>query len=86
MTYPELGAGSGGGGSIIGTYTATSGEYIPIRILFSQGDGPFGFNVQVTAPDGTVVLSASSSTSDYLVQYSCDGTTAPTYAPYGSET
>ncbi|KAI0149121.1 GLEYA domain-containing protein [Pestalotiopsis sp. NC0098] len=86
VTYPELGAGSGGGGSIIGTYTATAGEYIPIRILFSQGDGPFGFNVQVTAPDGTVVLSASSSTSDYLVQYSCDGTTAPAYAPYGSET
>ncbi|KAH6653178.1 GLEYA domain-containing protein [Truncatella angustata] len=85
VTYPEIGAGSGNGGSIVGTYATTAGTYIPLRILFSQGDGPFGFNVKVTAPDGTVVLSASSSTSDYLVTHSCDGTSAPAYASYGAE-
>ncbi|KAF3025091.1 hypothetical protein G7054_g13166 [Neopestalotiopsis clavispora] len=67
------------------TYTATAGEYIPLRIIFSQGDGPFAFDIEVTAPDGTVILSADSTTSNYLVQYSCDGTTAPAYAAYGSE-
>jgi hypothetical protein len=82
VTYPELGSGTGG---IVGTYAATAGQYIPLRILFSQGDGPFAFGVQITAPDGTVVLSASSSSSDYLVQNSCDGTTAPAYAAFGSE-
>lgn len=85
VTYPEIGSGSGNGGSIVATYAATAGDYIPLRILFSQGDGAFGFNVGISAPDGTVVLSASSSTSDYLIRNSCDGTSAPAYAPYGSE-
>ncbi|KAI0133894.1 GLEYA domain-containing protein [Xylariales sp. AK1849] len=86
VTYPEVGDGTGAGGTITGTYSAIAGQYIPLRILFSQGDGPFGFGVQVTAPDGTVVLDASSGSSDLLVQQSCDGTTAPAYAAYGSET
>lgn len=85
VTYPELGAGAGSGGSISASYVAVAGEYIPLRILFSQGDGPFGFNIAVTAPDGSVVLSAGSTTSEFLVQYSCDGTTAPPYAPFGQE-
>ncbi|KAH8807920.1 GLEYA domain-containing protein [Xylogone sp. PMI_703] len=85
ITYPELGAGGGGGGSVSASYTAVAGEYIPLRILFAQGDGPFGFNIEITAPDGSIILSASSSTSEYLVQFSCDGTTAPPYAPFGAE-
>ncbi|KUI66791.1 hypothetical protein VM1G_02265 [Cytospora mali] len=85
VTYPELGAGTGGGGTITGTYVATAGEYIPLRIVFSQGDGPFGFGIDITAPDGTVVLSADTTTSDFLVTESCDGVSAPAYAPYGAE-
>jgi hypothetical protein len=85
VTYPELGAGGGGGGTITGSYAATKGQYVPLRVLFSQGDGPYGFGIQITAPDGTVVLDANSATSDFLVQYSCDGTSAPAYPPFRQE-
>lgn len=85
VTYTELGAGTGGGGKITGSYAASKGQYIPLRVLFAQGDGPYGFNIQVTAPDGTVVLDANSATSEFLVQYSCDGTSAPAYPAFGQE-
>lgn len=68
-----------------GTYAATAGEYIPLRIVFSQGTGPFEFAIDVTAPDGTGVLSAGTMTSDFLAQQSCDDVSAPVYAPYGAE-
>ncbi|KAK6065351.1 hypothetical protein SCUP515_11254 [Seiridium cupressi] len=45
-------------------------------ITRTQGDGPFGFGVQITAPGGTTVLSTSISSSEYLVHKSCDGTAA----------
>lgn len=83
VTYPQLNAV---GGTITGTYVATAGEYIPLRIIFSQGDGPFGFGVKITAPDGTVVLSSDTTTSNFLVTESCDKTSAPAYVAYGSET
>lgn len=86
MTYPEVGVGGGGGVPLTATYLATYGEYIPLRILFAQGDGPFGFNVVVTAPDGTVILDEYSSESEYLVQYACQEGLAPAYAPFGQET
>jgi hypothetical protein len=66
-------------------YAANAGDYIPLRIMFSQGSGPFEFDVKVTAPDGTVILSDSSAASEYLVWKSYDGT-APPYPAFGSET
>lgn len=50
----------------------------------SQEDGTFGYSI--AAPDGTVILDANTGPSIDLVQYSCDGTTAPPYEPFGSET
>jgi hypothetical protein len=73
------------GGTLSRTYAAVAGEYIPMRIVFAQGGGPFGFNIAVTAPDGSVVLSAGSATNKFLVQNSCDGTSAPPFAPLGQE-
>lgn len=84
VTYTKL--GNLPGGTISGTYAAIAGEYIPMRIVFAQGGGPFGFVATVTAPDGTVILDGGSSTNRFLVQYSCDGAmAAPPYAPFGQE-
>lgn len=68
------------------SFDATAGEYVPIRVMFAQGYGVISFSLEITAPDGTVVLGADSTTSDYLVQQSCDGTSAPAYPAFGSET
>ena len=81
-TYVDLGGTNGA----VATLPVTAGQYVPYRMVFGQGGGPFGFNVQVTAPDGTVVLSASSSSNQYSVQYSCDGTLGPQHVPFGQET
>lgn len=63
----------------------THGQYYPLRIMFAQTYGEAVFQFTVTAPDGTEFLSSDSAGSDYLVQYSCDGTTAPQFPPFGSE-
>lgn len=68
------------------TISLNEGQYYALRIVFAQAQGPATFTVEVTAPDGSVFLSDSSTASPYLVQYSCDGTTAPQYAPFGQET
>jgi len=83
VTFQELG---GGGGAGTATYTASAGQYIPLRIVFAQGTGPFNYALQVTAPDGTVVLNGNSATNKFLVQHSCDGTSAPAYPHFGHET
>lgn len=63
------------------------GQYYPVRIIFAQAQGGAVFEITVTAPDGEVFLSSSTTGSPYLVQYSCDLVTAPPYAePFGSET
>ncbi|KAH8880831.1 hypothetical protein GQ53DRAFT_833005 [Thozetella sp. PMI_491] len=79
-TYTSIGAG------VRTIYSATIGEYIPIRTLFANGGGPFGFGITITAPDGTVILDKSSSTSSYLVQYPCDRNLGLPYGAFGSET
>jgi hypothetical protein len=62
------------------------GEHYALRIMFGQAQGGAVFAASITAPDGTVILDSNSSASPYLVQYSCDRTSAPTYAAFGSET
>lgn len=76
--------GQGGTGSY--SIDLTEGQYYALRIVFAQAQGPASFSLQVTAPDGSVFLSDSSTASPYLVQYSCDGTTAPKYPAFGQET
>lgn len=62
--------------SVIAT---TVGQYIPFRIQYGQVDAGLAFDIQLAGPDGTVLLSSTSDSSDYLVQFSCDGTTAPVF-------
>ncbi|KAK5996043.1 hypothetical protein PT974_04469 [Cladobotryum mycophilum] len=71
-----------------GTFTInlSEGQYYPVRVIFAQGGGPAVFQLSVAAPDGTTFLSASTAGSPYLVQYSCDGTTAPVYPAWTAET
>ncbi|KAK6002734.1 hypothetical protein QM012_001484 [Aureobasidium pullulans] len=62
-----------------------TGQYLPFRIVFGQQGGPVVFAFSITAPDGTVILDASTTNSDFIVQYSCDGTTAPAFPAWGQE-
>lgn len=65
------------------SYTLEAGDYLPFRIVFGQQGGPVKFAFSITAPDGTVILDSNTSESDFVVQYSCDGTSAPAFAPFG---
>lgn len=66
--------------------TFEAGKYYPIRMLYANGQGPGSFSFKLTAPDGTVVIGDSTTAdSPFLVQYSCDRTTAPPFPPFGSE-
>jgi hypothetical protein len=67
------------------TYTLKTGDYLPFRLVFGQQGGPVIFSFSVTAPDGTVILDADTQNSDFIVQYSCDGTTAPAFPAWGQE-
>lgn len=69
------------------TATLTKGKYYPMRIFFANGGGPGYFKFRLTAPDGTVILGDGAvATTPFLVQFSCDGTTAPKFPAWGSET
>ncbi|KAI5248216.1 hypothetical protein E4T43_01436 [Aureobasidium subglaciale] len=72
--------------SASGTYTLEAGQYLPFRLVFGQQGGPVVFSFSVTAPDGTVILDANTHDSKFIVQYSCDGTTAPAFPAWGRET
>jgi hypothetical protein len=67
------------------TYTLVTGQYLPFRLIFGQQGGPVVFSFSITAPDGTVILDADTQDSDFIVQYSCDGTTAPAFPDWGQE-
>ncbi|KAH8678509.1 GLEYA domain-containing protein [Xylariales sp. PMI_506] len=76
---------NGGPGRGSASIDLVEGEYLPIRIMFVQAQGSAVFQVAIASPDGTVFLSSTTEDSPYLIQYSCDGVTAPTYAPWGQE-
>lgn len=67
------------------TYTLKTGQYLPFRLVFGQQGGPVVFSFSITAPDGTVILDAGTQDSKFIVQYSCDGTTAPAFPAWGQE-
>lgn len=67
------------------TVTLTAGKYYPIRLVWGNvGGGPGSLYFQITQ-GAKVAADWSSTVSPYFVQYSCDGTTAPAYAPFGQE-
>ncbi|KAJ5921025.1 hypothetical protein N7466_009351 [Penicillium verhagenii] len=70
------------------TFTAPllSGQYYPFRIVYANAQTNSLENITITAPDGTVILGSSTTGSPYIVQYSCDGTSAPPFPAFGQET
>jgi hypothetical protein len=66
------------------TYYMEAETYVPFRIVLGQQDGGTSLGLTITAPDGTVILETGKE-SDYVVQYSCDGT-APPFPDWGYET
>ncbi|THY90877.1 hypothetical protein D6C93_06437 [Aureobasidium pullulans] len=66
------------------TYWMEAETYVPFRVVLGQQDGSTSLGLTITAPDGTVILQTGKE-SDYVVQYSCDGT-APPFPDWGYET
>jgi hypothetical protein len=55
------------------------GEYYAMRFLWGNGSGPGVFAFSITAPDGSVLLDRDTVASPFIVQYSCDVTSAPPF-------
>lgn len=64
------------------TLYMSEGTYYPLRVLWAQASGPGTFAMSITAPDGTTIFDSSSPANPYIVQRSCDGTSAPAYPTY----
>ena len=77
--------GTGFQSTATATYTLKAGEYLPYRIFFGQMGGPVKFSFSIKAPDGTVILDSNTAESEFIVQYSCDGVTAPAFPAFGQE-
>jgi GLEYA domain len=71
------------------SYTApfSAADYIPIRILGANSNGPGTFSISITAPDGTEIVGSDMASSPYLLQYSCDGSgvICPAYPAWNNE-
>jgi hypothetical protein len=74
---------SSGYGTGTVTINAYAGQYIPIRIVWSNASTNGAFLISVSRPDGTVIFTSGGTGlgSGQLVRYSCDATTAPAF-PY----
>ena len=66
------------------TVSLTAGQYLPVCIFYVNAQKAAVFSLSVTRPDGKVLLDATTPSSPYLVQFSCDGQ-APMFAPWGQE-
>jgi len=78
-TRPQLNA-------VTVTRTLIQGQYYPFRIVFGNGVQVARFYFEVFAPDGSLIVSNSTSGTKYLVQYACDQDLAPQFQPFGQET
>lgn len=67
------------------TVRLVAGQYYPLRIVFAAAQRQSEFHLYVTAPDGSQFLGPDTSGSPYIVQYSCDGTTAPRFPAFGNQ-
>lgn len=63
-----------------------SGQYYPIRLVYANAETNSYESITITAPDGTVLLGPDTTGTPNIVGYSCDGTSAPMYPPFGQET
>ncbi|KAH7182263.1 GLEYA domain-containing protein [Fusarium flagelliforme] len=78
----EQGFSSGPSTSKTLTMQLTAGTYTPFRVFWANAQGDYFMTVTVTAPDGTVIVDGSGSSSKYFVRYACDSST-PTYPAFG---
>ena len=59
------------------------GNYISLWLAYANAGGPGSFQFQVTGPDGKDIVSKDNTMeSPFLVQRSCDGSTAPKFGPW----
>ena len=75
-----------GPGNSTSTFQMTAGKYYAFRAVLGQAGYSAGYQFSVTAPDGTTFITSDSVNTPYVVQFSCDGTTAPQYPAFGKET
>ncbi|KAF3941522.1 hypothetical protein ABW19_dt0202094 [Dactylella cylindrospora] len=61
------------------------GQYFPFRVMWANGQGWAKFDFQIKAPNGEIIIGAKTGPSPYLVQYSCDGKSAPRFPNFGQE-
>jgi GLEYA domain len=86
IEYGQSPSNSGGPGAGSFTMVATQGDYVPLRIIFGQAQGPAVFQISLTDPNGNILLNSNTLGSPYLVQYSCDGILAPQFVgAFGNE-
>jgi hypothetical protein len=76
-----------GAGKNVATATLSQGQYYPIRVLFANGQQSAELHFNVSAPDGTSIVDSDGSiNAQFLVQRSCDGSSAPAFPSWGHET
>lgn len=62
------------------TATFMQNQYVPIRIIYAHGGRPGHLKFEIKAPDGSIIVGDNKADdSSYLVQYSCDLTSAPRF-------
>ncbi|PPJ57781.1 hypothetical protein CBER1_00119 [Cercospora berteroae] len=75
-------------GAPTGTFTTflDAGTYVPMRVVHGQGVGGYGYQFTIQDPNRAVALTTASQGSGYIVQNSCDRTTAPPFVgAFGEE-
>jgi len=61
------------------------GHYMPIRIMFVQAQGLAKFDMLIQGPKGETIADSTTQSSPWILQYSCDGSSAPAFSPWGQE-
>ncbi|KAK9416768.1 putative PA14 domain-containing protein [Seiridium unicorne] len=72
-------------GSDTATVDLTAGQYLPIRIMFAQGQGKASFKLSIEAPDGSVLVDSNTQQNPHVVHFSCDRVSAPRFSDWGVE-
>ncbi|KAF2214419.1 hypothetical protein CERZMDRAFT_90335 [Cercospora zeae-maydis SCOH1-5] len=66
--------------------TLDPGAPLPMRLVHGQGVGGFGYQFVIQHPNGAVAQNPGNQGSGYVVQNSCDRTTAPPFVgAFGQE-
>lgn len=54
--------------------------------MYANGGGPGYFSIEIKAPDNSIIVGNDMTVESlFLVQYSCDKTSAPRFPDFGSE-